>query len=75
MSTTALSKEGSLLLLLLKARSNKASGGYGVMVSAPVCGTGCSGSIPGSRPNENDTFFTLPFLTILVRAKHSSSTK
>ncbi len=27
-------------------------GGYGVTVNAPVCGTGNSGSIPDSRPEE-----------------------
>ncbi len=29
------------------------NGGYGIMVITGVCGTLNSGSIPGSRPNEN----------------------
>lgn len=32
------------------------TGDYGVTVSAPVCGTGCPGSIPGSRPNVRTPF-------------------
>ncbi|MEY3783822.1 MAG: hypothetical protein RLZZ230_144 [Candidatus Parcubacteria bacterium] len=28
------------------------NGDYSIAVSAPVCGTGSSGSIPGSRPTE-----------------------
>tara|TARA_B100002051_G_scaffold276792_1_gene328190 strand:- start:9460 stop:9741 length:282 start_codon:yes stop_codon:yes gene_type:complete len=28
-------------------------GDYSITVSAPVCGTGSSGSIPGSRPSAN----------------------
>lgn len=50
MSTTAVSIDDNSSSFLLEARRNKASGDYGVTVSAPVCGTGCSGSIPGSRP-------------------------
>ena len=32
------------------------TGDYGVTVSAPVCGTGCPGSIPGSRPERRISF-------------------
>ena len=36
-----------------KTAINMQHGDYRITVITPVCGTGNSGSIPGSRPNEN----------------------
>lgn len=35
----------------------KQLGGYSITVSASVCGTDSSGSIPGSRPEEENDYF------------------
>lgn len=41
-------------------------GGYSITVSAPVCGTGSSGSIPGSRPRRKfDTLITMSGVDIV----------